>query len=426
MDESAKLALEKHNPWWFNKTYETGIPRLKFYPSLIKYLHTPEILLLFGARRTGKSTLLYQLIASLKVRPEEILFINLDEPLFQSKAEEPNFLNGLIEDYTSQYPESKKLYVFIDEVQNNDFWVQTVKTMYDLNKQIKFILTGSTSALLKDVASTRLSGRYFMATIFPLSFTEFLEFKNIQKPALLQKKQLVLEYLQFGAFPRVILEKDELLKQDLLKNYFQSIYLKDIIYPHKLRNNKDVFDLLYFVLSNTGNLMSYNGIAKILNIATDTVKEYLFYGEQSYLISLVAKYDPSVKKQLANPQKTYCLDTGIINSISFKFSENKGRMIENLVFTTLSKQQKEIFYHKDKSECDFIIRENKKIVQAIQVTVSLQNNLVKKRELKGLLEAMQRYNLNEGLIITENEKDLIEQEGKAIKIIPLYEWLEQR
>lgn len=424
MEEQAKIALEKQNPWWFNRPYETGLPRLQRYPDLVKYLNTPEILLILGARRTGKSTLLYQLIAFLKVKPEEILFINLDEPLFQSKAEDPVFLGNLIEEYTLQHKEVNKFYVFIDEVQNYNYWVQTIKTLHDVNKQIKLVLTGSTSTLIQNAVSTRLSGRYFAVTIYPLSFSEFLEFNNIHKPTLLQKKQLVGQYLQFGAFPRAVLEKDETLKQEILKNYFQTIYLKDIIYPHKLRNNKDVFDLLYFILSNVGNPLSYSSIGKLLNIATDTVKEYLSYGEQSYLISLVAKYDPSVKKQLANPRKTYCLDTGIVNSISFKFSENKGRMIENLVFTTLNKQQKEIFYHKDKSECDFLIKEGGKIVQAIQVTVSLQDEAVKKREIRGLLEAMNTYNLKEGIIITESEKEIQEIEGKKIRVVPLYEWLE--
>src|SRR3989344_1780310 len=411
MEEQIKIALEKQNPWWFNKPYITGIPRLHNYPYLLKYLNAPEILLLLGARRTGKSTLLYQLISSLKVNPQAILFINLDEPLFQSKTDEPNFLSDLLEEYILQHSEIKKIYIFIDEVQNYNYWVQTIKTLHDINKQIKFILTGSTSTLLQNVISTRLSGRYFITTIYPLSFLEFLQFNSQQNPTIQHKKILIKKYLLFGGFPRVVLEKDEMLKQEILKNYFQTIYLKDIIYPHKLRNNKEIFELLYYVLSNIGNLFSYNNIAKTLNISADTIKEYLSYGEQSYLIFLIAKYDPSVKKQLANPQKTYCIDTGIINSISFKFSENKGRIIENLVFTNLNKQQKEIFYHKDKFACDFLIKENRKIVQAIQVTVSIKEESVKKRELKGLLEAMNIHNLKEGIIITENESAIITIEG---------------
>lgn len=425
MDEQTSIALEKQNPWWFNKPYDTGIDRLNYYPLLKKYINTPEVLFILGARRTGKSTILFQIINLLKVYPKAILFINLDEPLFQSKAEDPNFLSNLIEEYITENNTLNKFYVFIDEVQTYNYWAQTIKTFYDLNKQIKFILTGSTSGLLKDAASTRLSGRYFITTISPLSFTEFLKFNNLSKPTILQKKQNAIIYLKYGAFPRVVLEKDEMLKQELLKNYFQTIYLKDIIYPHNLRSNKDVFDLLYFILSNIGRPISFNNIAKTLNIAADTVKEYVTYAEQAYLIYLVAKYDPSVKKQLANPRKIYCIDTGLVNSVSFKFSENKGMMLENLVFSNLIRLQKEVFYHKQNNECDFIVREGRHIVQAIQVTVSLKEETTKNREIKGILEAMNNYNLSEGIIITEDEKETLIIEGKKISMIPIYEWLEK-
>lgn len=425
MEQQLQIALEKQNPWWFKKPYETGIRRPSYYFQLQKYLNTPEILLIFGARRTGKSTLLYQLISSLKASPEAILFVNLDEPLFQSKADDPAFLSTLIEEYLLQHKEIQKYYIFIDEIQNYKHWVQTIKTLHDVSKQLKFVLTGSTSVLLKNAASTRLSGRYFTTIVYPLSFQEYLTFTDTPKPSLLQKRQAVNDYLQFGGFPRVVLEKDERLREDILKNYFQTIYLKDIIFPHNVRSNKDVFEILYFVISNIGTPFSYTNVGKTLGISPDTVKEYLSYAEQSYLLYIVTKYDSSVRKQLANPRKIYCIDTGLVNSISFKFSENRGRLIENLVFMTLIKNQKEIFYHKETSECDFVIREGRKIVQAIQVTLSLQDGAVKKRELKGLMEAVNTHNLREGFIVTEAEKETIEVEGKKIHIVPLYEWLEQ-
>lgn len=425
MEINIKIALEKQNPWWFEKKFETGIPRLDYYPSVLKYIKTKEILLIIGARRTGKSTLLYQIINELKVNPESILFINLDEPLFQSKAKDPEFLRTLIEEYTLKHKRIKDFYVFVDEVQNYDFWVQTLKTLHDTSQNIKFVLTGSTSTLIESGISTRLSGRHFSTIVYPLSFQEFLIFNDVKKPKTLEKKEYLRLYLKYGAFPRVVLEKDKFLKQEILKNYFQTIYLKDIIYPYKIRNNKDVFDLLYFVLSNTGKPLSYTNIGKILDMAPETVKEYLTYAEQAYLLYSVNKFDYSVKKQLANPKKIYCLDTGLINSLSFQFSENKGRLLENLVFMTLRRKYGGIFYHKNGSECDFVIKEGFKVKQAIQVTVSLKDSAVRKREIKGLLDAMSAYKLKEGLIITEDEKDTINEGNKIIHIIPMYEWLEE-
>lgn len=428
MDENAKIALERQNPWWFGKDFDTGIERLPWYPKITKYLKAREVLLLVGARRTGKSTLVYQMIKNLlsnKIQPEAILFINLDEPLFQSKSKDPLYLTGIIEHYLVQQKPSGTFYLFIDEVQNNDYWVQTIKTLYDTRKNIKIVLTGSTSTLLQKEISTRLSGRYFYTIIYPLSFKEYLSFNRIHKPTTNEKLQHFNNYLEFGAFPRVVLEEDKDLKQELLKNYFQTIYLKDIIYPNNLRNNKDVFDLLYFVLSNTGKTFSYSNIARSLGIAVETVKEYIGCAENSYLIYTLTKYDHSVKKQLANPKKIYCIDTGIVNSISFRFSENKGRLIENLVYMSLIKKGQEIYYHKENYECDFIIKSRMKVTAATQVTLSLMDGTTRKREIRGLLEAMKAHDLKEGLIITEKETDTITLDDKKILVKPIYEWLDE-
>ena len=163
-----------------------------------------------------------------------------------------------------------------------------------------------------------------------------------------------------------------------------------------------------------------------MGISTDTVKEYLGYAEESYLIYSLRKYDPSVRKQFANPKKLYCLDTGLVSAVSFQFSENKGHLMENLVYMYLRGDGREIFYHKNSYECDFIVKVGLKIVQAIQVTASLKDETTRKRELRGLMEALRAYNLREGLIISEDTKENMEIEGKKITILPLYEWLEQQ
>jgi uncharacterized protein len=425
METNVKIALEKQNPWWFDQELESGLPRLKYYPNIFKFIKTKEILLLLGVRRSGKSTLVYQIINELKANPESILFINLDEPLFQSKKEDPEFLRNLIEEYILQHKNIKNFYVLIDEIQNHDYWVQTLKVLYDTTKNIKFILTGSTSTLIESTISTKLSGRYFSNTIYPLSFKEFLDFNKVKKIKTLEKKAYFDQYLRFGAFPRVVLEKDESIKTEILKKYFQTIYLKDIIYTHKIRNNQDVFDLLYFTLSNTGKLLSYTKIANLLKISSETVKEYLTYAQEAYLLFSINKFDYSLKKQLKNPKKIYCIDTGIINSLSFQFSQNKGRLLENLVFVNLRKKHDQIYYHRNGSECDFVIKEGLKIKKAVQVTLSLKDFDVRKREIKGLVEAMNVYKLKEGLIITENESETIKLEDKTIRVVPVYEWLEE-
>ena len=148
MEPQLQIALEKQNPWWFKKPYETGIPRLSYYPELQKYLNTPEILLILGARRTGKSTLLYQLISSLKASPEAILFINLDEPLFQSKAENPAFLSTVVEEYLLQHKDIQKYYIFIDEVQYLKNPSNFLKYLFVLSNVFLILLVGWSSIYL--------------------------------------------------------------------------------------------------------------------------------------------------------------------------------------------------------------------------------------------------------------------------------------
>jgi len=427
MDQKIRIALESQNPWWSGRSFATGVERLSWFPELRRYLGAKEILLLTGARRTGKSTLVYQLIQSLLdrgIRKEAILYINLDEPLFVNRAKDPGFLRELIEDHCTRHSEIAQFTICIDEIQNFEYWVGTIKTLYDTKPELKIILTGSSSSLLQREISTRLSGRYFSCTVYPLSFAGSLGFSGIDNPTIIRKRQHFTSYLMYGGFPRVVLEPQEALKKEILNNYYETIYLKDIIYPNNVRNNSDLYDVLYFLISNIGNPLSYNRIADTLHISPDTVREYLGYAENAFLLYAVKKFDYSVKKQLANPKKIYCIDTGIINSVAFAFSENRGRLLENAVFMALKKMDCEIYYHKDRYECDFVVKTHRKIILALQVTESLDNPDTRTREIRGLCEAMEAYSLNEGIIITLNESGEEMIEGRRIRILPVYEWLE--
>jgi len=427
MDQKIRIALESQNPWWSGRSFATGVERLSWFPELTRYMEAKEILLLIGARRTGKSTLVYQLIQSLLdtgTRKEAILYFNLDEPLFVNRAKDPGFLRELIEDHVTRYSDIAQFTICIDEIQTFEYWVGTIKTLYDTKPELKFILTGSCSSLLQRDISTRLSGRYFSVTVYPLSFAESLGFSGIGNPTIIRKRQHFASYLTYGGFPRVVLEPQDELKKEILKNYYETIYLKDIIFPNNVRNNSDMYDVLYFLISNIGNMLSYNRIADTLHISPDTVREYTGYAENAFLLYPVKKFDYSVKKQLANPKKIYCIDTGIINSVAFAFSENRGRLLENAVFIALKKMHGEIYYHKDRYECDFLVKTNRKIILALQVTESLENPDTRTREIRGLCEAMEAYDLNEGFIITQNESGEEIVDGRHISILPMYEWLE--
>jgi predicted AAA+ superfamily ATPase len=427
MDTTTRLALENQNPWWFDKPFATGIDRLTWFPELGQYLPLQEILLLLGARRTGKSTLVYQIIRSLLdsgTRAEAILYINLDEPVFASRAKDPSFLREIIEDHCTRHEHISRFTICIDEVQNYDHWVGTAKTLYDTRPDIRLILTGSSSALLKRGISTRLSGRYFAVTVWPLSFAESLSFTGVRRPTTIRKRQHFMEYLVSGGFPRVVLEPDREIQRELLKNYYETIYLKDIIFPNSIRSSSDLYDVLYFLIANIGSPLSYNRIADALRIAPETVREYIGYAEDAFLFYPVKKFDYSVKKQLANPKKIYCIDTGIVSAVAFAFSGNRGSLLENAVFLALKKSYGEVYYFRDRYECDFLVRKEKKIAAAIQVTESLENPDTRARELRGLHEAMAAYGLPEGTIVTLEESGDVGGDGRHVRIVPVAEWLE--
>ncbi|NLL10905.1 MAG: ATP-binding protein [Methanomicrobiales archaeon] len=428
MDRKIQKVLERQNPWWFGRTYETGHNRLSSYPELIRYLDAREILLIQGVRRSGKSTLMFQMIEYLishDTDPGSILYINLDEPLFTGWMRDPGFLNELIEEYLEKN-NKHQCYLFIDEIQNYEEWVGAVKVSYDINHQIKWILTGSTSSLLKRNLATKISGRYLSITVYPLSFKEYLSFLGETRISITRKNHHFENYLKYGGFPRIAMESDTSLRHDLLTSYYETIYLKDIMMAHNIRNPAYLVDLLYYLISNTGNLFSYKRLGEQIGISTDTVREYIDCALDAYLLYPVLKYDPSVKKQLYNMKKLYCIDTGLVNAVSFKFSENAGKILENYVFTTLiRRKESSVFYHQLRYECDFLIQENHRIVGAIQVCISTKDPDVRKREIRGLIDAMESHPGAVGYILTMNESERFEVNDKIIQVMPAYEYAEK-
>ena len=181
-------------------------------------------------------------------------------------------------------------------------------------------------------------------------------------------------------------------------------------------------EIVSYVISNIGMSASLENIAKMTKMKNlMTVKNYLSYLENSFLFYRIPKYSHSVKNQIYNPDKFYCVDTGFYNEIAFTNSANRGRILENLVYMELKRRNKEIFYYQGKRECDFLVKEKTKITAAIQVTAFLNDN-DREREVGGLLEAMGEYGIKQGLILTENENTLIEQGGKIIQIKPIWQW----
>ena len=422
MVEEILKSLYDWNPWIEGKfpTELAGFPRSYF---LEDYLQIPEIKILEGARRVGKSTLLYQIIRKILKQKKNVLYVNFEDEILKKYT-----LNEIILAYSTVGSLEN---IFIDEIQNCKEWVPFIRKVYDRKEIPQIWISGSNSSFIKIEFATLLTGRNITIKVHPLSFKEYLHFRSVKgiKKPISSKKQIeikkhFIQYLEMGAFPAVILRP--VLQKELLISYFEDFIYKDIASRHDV-NTLKIKELGIYLASNSAKLFSYRGCATALGVHPKTVMDYCSYFYEIFLFSELYKFDFSLKNQIGSEKKIYIADTGMANAISFRFSEDRGRILENIVFNELKRQEKEIYFHKQKQECDFLIKEDLKISQAIQVSKTLQDPEVKKREVRGLLEAMHIHNLHQGLILTMDEEGLekiqTEEKQLQITILPIWKWL---
>ena len=363
-------------------------------------LRVPQALIITGVRRCGKSTLLQQLMKEQR----HCHYFNFEDQRVASF--ELSDFERLEEVLVEINPKAHTF--FFDEIQNISRWELFVRKL--LNSKKRCIITGSNASLLSKELGTRLTGRHFDYELFPFSFQEYATFQH----APLNQKTAE-DYLQEGGFPEYLKFK----KKEYLQNILKDILTRDIIVRYGLRESKVLSELTTYLLSNAGKEFTANSLAKIFKIGSaTTIINYLSYLEDSYLIFIIPRFSYSLKKQAVNPKKIYSIDNGLIKANSATFSEDKGRMLENAVFVQLRRQYKEIYYYKERGECDFLIKEKGKIGAAFQVCWELHAEN-QERELNGLQEALSQFNLKQGTIITFNQEDKL----GGIKVIPFWKWL---
>ncbi|MCL4512425.1 MAG: AAA family ATPase [Candidatus Eremiobacteraeota bacterium] len=386
-------------------------------------LKSKEIVDLLGPRRSGKSSLL-KLIAR-KVRPNGFLFINFEDPFFVEN-QDPGIIEEILAVFYEYYSPDLR-YLLFDEIQGIPQWERYLRKLRDTEKYRIFV-TGSSASLLSREIAALLTGRHLSYPVFPLSFKEFLQFKEVE---IKNKKDLVLkesmikkrfaDYLQIGGFPEAVLTG----KQELLKNYFFDIIQRDIMMRHSVRETKILEKVAVYTLTHSAKIISIEALKKTFDSSFALITAYLEYLKEAFLICELPQFSYSLKKQEKALKKIYAIDTGLAEWVSFKFSEDKGRMLENVVFLQIKRMQKEIYYYKTRNhlEIDFMIREKNKIQNLIQVSWTLEDIKVKDREVKSLVEGMKELKIEEGLILTYEEEGEIQLGKYKITIKPVYRWL---
>ncbi len=426
--ENEKI-IEILNDWNFwKKDLNIGVYRKKYLERINKLLKTEQIIAITGVRRSGKSTLMKQFIKKhidSGSDRKSFLYINFEEPKFTGLLS-LEFLEQIYQAFIEIVKPGEKPVILLDEVQNVPMWEKFVRG-YSEKNEAYFIISGSSSKLLSKEFGSLLTGRWLEIKVYPLDFREFLEFKNlkiIDKLDIISKKikikQILREYIEFGGFPLVSLKEE---KEDILTRIFDDIIIRDIGERYNIRRLDKLKILAKRYLTDFSCPISYRNIAKAVGLSLDSVERISSYMQEAYLIYFINKFSYSLKKQEINPRKVYCIDSGLINIVGFRFIENLGRLYENLVFLSLMQNGKEVYYYKEKGECDFIVKEKQKITQLIQVCYNINDLDTKKREIDSLLEASTKLKCNNLLIITDDLEKEEKVKRKKIKFIPLWKWL---
>lgn len=373
---------------------------------------TAFIVVISGVRRCGKSTLLNQIR-----RAKEGHYLDFDDD---------RLINFQVEDFQKLYEiflevNGEHDVFYFDEIQNVKAWELFVRRIHDGGKKV--YVTGSNASMLSRELGTHLTGRHLPLTLWPFSFREFLTltessgetpFTTKGKAAL---KNAFNQYLEKGGIPEYLKTRNK----DYLKILYENILYRDVLVRYKLTNEKPMKELVRFISSNVSKEISFNSLKKTLGLGSSTtVKEYFDYLENCYLVFLVPKFASSLKKQVYANKKAYLVDTAIAINNGYRLSKDIGRLFENLVFIELKRRYSEIYYFKEKSECDFVVKG--KDFEAIQVCYDLREDN-KERELAGLTEAMKKLRLCSGILLTYDNEEELNVEGKKIMIKPVWKWL---
>lgn len=433
MDKNKIIEILQDWNFW-KKDQDTGIIRNDYLTKLKNYLETNQIITITGARRAGKSYIMKQMIKELiknGIDSSNILIVNFEDPRFIKL--DVNILEKIYETYMEFLNPKFTPFIFLDEVQEVEGWEKWVGMMHELRKA-KIVVSGSNAKLLSKELGTLLTGRHIDLIVFPLSFKEFLGFNNLNiKDTLdiiskrVEIMGLLRKYLEFGSFPEVVLS---IPKKEILLNYFEDILNKDLIRKFRIRKHYDLKALAIFYFSNISSLTTFSSTERFLKISADTIEKFSTYFEQVYLIFLLKRFSFRVKEQEKSPRKVYAIDIGFANAVGFRFIENYGKLIENIVFLELKRKQIfnpeiELYYWKDEQhrEVDFIIKDGLKIKELIQVCWHINNDKTKDREIRSLLKAMRVFDMKEAIIISEDYETEENINGKKIKFLSLWKWL---
>jgi len=424
--------LAEQNPHWTGVKYDPGVTRTCF-SKLVDFFATGQVIAVTGVRRSGKSTLIKQFINH---KMEEgfpaanILFLNLEHPSLSLYREDVANLQRIYEDYLKLMRPIGNLIICLDEIQFFRDWPVFVKALHE-TKKAQFIVTGSNANMLSSDMITMLSGRSLPLEVFPFSYREIAHAQGIDvdNPVARARdvprfRNLLEEMLEFGGFPSVVLQESNQTAFDILGAHARTVLLQDVVPRLGIRKPSDLEQLYVYMVTNIGKLFSYSNISKLFGLSDKSVKEYLLALSDAHLIYEIEQFSYSLKAQIRNPKKIYAIDTGQANAIGFRFSANRGRLLENLIFIDFCRLDLKPYYFKTTKglEIDFVIK-NKGELALVQIAWDVNDPSTLDREQKALLEAQEELGCKNAILITA--EPILPQKAlcEGIRLIQAHQFL---
>ncbi|MBI2666350.1 ATP-binding protein [Candidatus Woesearchaeota archaeon] len=377
------------------------------------------IKVIIGPRRTGKSTFAIRQLQ----KQGKFAYCNFDDEEFVR-----------ITDYQELVTELETLYemphfFLFDEIQNIPRWELLVNRLQRQGYQL--VITGSNAHLLSKELATHLTGRHQQIILFPFSFKEFLRKKN-QHLTSYETAQEFENYLQQGGFPEPL--SKELDKEDYLKTLFNNILYKDIVKRWNIRSVPSIDQLAQYFFSAIGNEFSYHSLRRVTGVkSTATIEKYLHALQEAFLFFFLTRFSFKAKERETAQKKIYCIDNGFIQAKGISFSQQRGKMYENIAAIELKKREMQgkihFFYWKNpqQEEVDFVIKEGLKVTQLIQVCEDISNEKTKMREMRALLKASRELHCSDLLLLTREKEGTEKMEWFGmrgeVRFLPLWKWL---
>ena len=388
----------------------------------------PQVLAVVGPRRAGKTFYFFQLIKQLireGTPKSDILFVDFEDYRLAEIREDP--MARLLEAFhrmTGHLPR----YIFLDEIQQLPGWSRVVRTLHN-RRGLRVAISGSNSHLLGREVATELRGRCLECRMLPFSFPEILRLRDMQfsrRQAHTAARGSLLaafgDFLRHGGFPDVARAVDARHRRGLLQGYFETIYYKDILERHDIRAKETLAAMMRHAVDQAGELFSLTAFAKTLkarglDASKRTLSHYLGYLEDAFFVIAVEKFAFSQRQRTANPVKCYLLDTGF-RQLGVPFSDDRGKLLENLVAIELRRRGADFFYFRDRVECDFVVVDAGRPVSGIQVCWEM-NDKNRAREIAGLRAARDHLGTKAGWVLTHNQAG--EEDG--FSLVPVWQWL---